>query len=103
MNAGLISGKRKIPRVKAVPDRVEFCENFMRKGSTILTKLFRFYYEGFSNLSGWGRNVWIIIIIKLFIMFAILKLFFFPDFLGKRFDNDKERSDYVMEQLINSR
>ena len=54
-------------------------------------------------MSGWGRNVWIIIIIKLFIMFAILKFFFFPDFLGKRFDTDKQRSEYVMEQLINSR
>jgi hypothetical protein len=54
-------------------------------------------------MSGWGRKVWIIIIIKLFIMFAILKLFFFPDFLKKRFDTDKQRSEYVMDQLINSR
>jgi ABC-type dipeptide/oligopeptide/nickel transport system permease subunit len=54
-------------------------------------------------MSVWGRNVWIIIIIKLFIMFAILKFFFFPDFLEKRFDNDKQRSEYVMEQLLNSR
>lgn len=75
----------------------------MKYGSSIFTKLFRFYYDGFMNMSGWGRNVWIIIIIKLFILFAILKLFFFPDFLQKRFDNDKQRSEYVMDQLINSR
>lgn len=50
----------------------------------------------------WGRKVWIIIIIKLFIMFAILKLFFFPDFLKKNYDNDKQRSEYVLDQLINS-
>ncbi len=50
----------------------------------------------------WGRKVWIIIIIKLFIMFAILKLFFFPDFLQKNYDNDKQRSEYVLDQLINS-
>jgi hypothetical protein len=74
----------------------------MRNVSSIFAKLFRFYYDGFRNLSGWGRNVWIIIIIKLFIMFAILKFFFFPDFLERKFDNDKQRSEYVMEQLINS-
>ena len=75
----------------------------MKKDSVIFTKLFRFYYDGFRNMSGWGRKVWIILIIKLFIMFAIIKLFFFPDFLKKRFDNDKQRSEYVMDQLINSR
>jgi hypothetical protein len=75
----------------------------MKYVASIFAKLFRFYYDGFRNISGWGRNVWIIIIIKLFIMFAILKLFFFPDFLQKKFDNDKQRSEYVMDQLINPR
>ena len=74
----------------------------MKEDSSIFTRLFRFYYDGFRNMSGWGRKVWIILIIKLFIMFAILKIFFFPDFLKKRFDNDKQRSEYVMDQLINS-
>ncbi|HUX55629.1 MAG TPA: DUF4492 domain-containing protein [Bacteroidales bacterium] len=68
----------------------------------LLTRLFRFYYDGFGNMPVWGRKVWIIIIIKLFIMFAILKLFFFPDFLKKNYDNDKQRSEYVLDQLINS-
>jgi hypothetical protein len=67
-----------------------------------LNLLFRFYYDGFRNMSGWGRKVWIIIIIKLFIMFVILKVFFFPDFLGTKYDNDKQRSEYVLDQLINS-
>lgn len=53
-------------------------------------------------MSGWGKRVWIIIFIKLFIMFAILKIFFFPNFLKTKYDNDRDRSDYVMEQLINS-
>jgi hypothetical protein len=46
-----------------------------------------------------GRKLWVIIIIKLFIMFAILKLFFFKDFLGSRFDSDKEKSEYVINEL----
>ena len=53
-------------------------------------------------MSLWGRRVWLIIIIKLFIIFAILKIFFFQDFLKRKYDNDKQRSDYVIEQLINS-
>lgn len=46
--------------------------------------------------------MWIIIIIKLFIMFAILKIFFFPDLLQKKFETDEQRSEYVMDQLIKS-
>lgn len=53
-------------------------------------------------MSTWGKKVWIIIIIKLFIMFAVLKIFFFRDFLNKRYDNDKQKSEYVLDQLINS-
>ncbi len=64
-------------------------------------KVFQFYYEGFTTLSWWGKKMWIIIILKLFIMFAILKVFFFPDVLKKNFDTDKERSEYVIDQLIN--
>lgn len=48
----------------------------------------------------WGRQVWIIIIVKLFVIFVLLKLFFFPDFLKTKFDTDDERSDYVLEQII---
>jgi hypothetical protein len=75
----------------------------MKNKNSIFARLFSFYYEGFRDMSEWGRKVWIIIIIKLFIMFAILRLFFFPDFLGKKYDNDKQRSEYVMDQLIKSR
>jgi len=61
--------------------------------------LFRFYYDGFITMSDWGRKVWTIIIIKLIIIFAIFRLFFFHDFLKGEFDNDKQRSEYVLDQL----
>jgi predicted lactoylglutathione lyase len=53
-------------------------------------------------MSGWGRKVWIIIIIKLFIIIVILKIFFFQDFLNKNFNSDKEKSEHVLDQLTNS-
>ncbi|HBE39603.1 MAG TPA: DUF4492 domain-containing protein [Bacteroidales bacterium] len=62
-------------------------------------KIFRFYYDGFRNMSSWGKKVWIIILIKLFIIFAILKLFFFPDFLKRNFENETQRSEYVLDQI----
>ncbi len=65
----------------------------------LFTRVFRFYADGFRNMSSWGRQVWIVILIKLFILYAVLKLFFFPDILQKRFDTDAQRSDYVLEQL----
>jgi hypothetical protein len=68
----------------------------------MLRRIFDFYYEGFSTMSSWGRQVWLIILIKLFIMFAVLKLFFFQDFLKVKYDNDEQRSEYVLDQLINS-
>ena len=38
-----------------------------------------FYIDGFSDLSDWSRALWIIILAKLFIMFVVLKLFFFSE------------------------
>jgi hypothetical protein len=65
-----------------------------------IKSFFLFYYDGFRNMPVWGRRVWLIILLKLFIMFAVLKLFFFPDFLGSRFKTDEEKGDYVIEQLV---
>lgn len=64
-----------------------------------VSKVFRFYYDGFKNMSLWGKKVWIIILVKLFIMFVILKVFFFPDILKKTFDTDEQRSEYVLDHL----
>ncbi len=47
-----------------------------------------------------GKRLWLIILIKVFILFAVLRLFFFPDFLAERFDNDRARGEHVREELI---
>ncbi len=66
-----------------------------------MKKIFCFYLEGFRNLPAWGRNVWFIILLKLFIMFFIFKLFFFKDKLKNEFKTDKERAEYVTMQITN--
>jgi hypothetical protein len=71
----------------------------MARIASLFGKVAAFYYDGFRNMSWWGNRVWVIILVKLFIMFLILRLFFFPDFLKTRFRSDEERSNYVLEQL----
>ncbi len=64
-------------------------------------KIYRFYLNGFQRMTI-GKTLWKIIFIKLFIMFAVLKLFFFPDFLQTNFATDEQRADHVIEQLTGS-
>ena len=68
----------------------------MQKDSYIY-KFFNLYYEGFRNMK-LGRTLWAIIIIKLFIIFVILKVFFFPNFLKEHAEGDE--SSYVAGEFI---
>lgn len=61
-----------------------------------LLSVWRFYLEGFRSMT-LGRTLWLIILIKLFIMFFILKLFFFPDFLASR---TSDKGEYVASEFI---
>ncbi len=64
----------------------------------IFKNIFQFYYQGFKKMT-WGKTLWLVILIKLFIMFGILRIFFFQDFLNSRFNNDIEKSNYIIEEL----
>jgi len=75
----------------------------MNRLRTIINKVFRFYYDGFRNMSSWGKQVWVIIGIKLFIILIILKIFFFQDFLKKNYHTEREKTNYVLNQLTNSK
>ncbi|HKL38126.1 MAG TPA: DUF4492 domain-containing protein [Bacteroidales bacterium] len=57
------------------------------------------YYDGFKNMGPVGRKLWLIVLIKLFIMFAILWLFFFPDIMQERFSTDSERSEHIINEI----
>jgi len=59
---------------------------------------FAMYVDGFKNLT-WGKPLWIIICIKLFIMFGVLKVFFFPNILNSQYSTDKEKSEHVLKEL----
>ena len=65
---------------------------------TIIKKVIYFYIDGFKNMK-LGKNLWLLIAIKLFILFVIIKWLFFPNYLETHFKNDTERSHYILEQL----
>jgi hypothetical protein len=44
-----------------------------------------------------GKTLWAIILIKLFIIFVVLKLFFFPNFLKQHANGDE--ADFVATEL----
>lgn len=46
-----------------------------------------------------GRVLWAVILIKLFVIFFVLKLFFFPDVLEQK-AHDGDKAAYVAGQLV---
>ena len=46
-----------------------------------------------------GRTLWLIIVIKLIIIFGFLKLVFYPDLLNSKFDSDAQRAAYVLDNI----
>jgi hypothetical protein len=60
--------------------------------------IFHLYYDGFRNMRI-GKKLWLLIAIKLFVMFVIIKWLFFPDLLKENFTTDTQRSSYILDQL----
>ena len=67
------------------------------KREPIYIRIYHFYLEGFREMK-LGKTLWLIILVKLFILFFILKLFFFPNYLGK-FDEDLSNAEHVSDEL----
>lgn len=62
---------------------------------------FTMFRDGFKSMT-LGKTLWTLVVIKLIIMFLILKPFFFPNFLNSNFDDAKEKGDYVSKQLYDT-
>jgi len=61
-------------------------------------KIASFYWQGFRSMKT-GRTLWLIIVIKLIIIFGFLKLVFYPDLLNSKFDSDAQRAAYVLDNI----
>ena len=69
----------------------------MRKDG-LLYRAFDLYYDGFRHMT-LGRTLWAVILVKLVIIFVVLKLFFFPNFIGQHAE-DGEEANFVAGELM---
>ena len=58
--------------------------------------IYKFYAEGFSSMT-WGKQLWWLILIKIILLFVIMRfLFFTPTLTGK---TETEKIEHVGRQL----
>lgn len=62
-------------------------------------RIWRFYRDGFREMTT-GRYLWLLIIVKLAIIFLVFKLLFFPDLLKRDYDDDASRASAVRHSLL---
>lgn len=74
----------------------------MEKTQGFWARVVDLYVDGFRSMT-LGKTLWLIIAIKLFVFFVIIKILFFPNFLASKSDNDEGKAQYVREQLIDKR
>ena len=67
----------------------------MSTKTNALLRVWRFYYEGFRSMT-LGRTLWLIILLKLAIMFLVL--FFFQPVLGGL--SEQEKQEAVGRELL---
>ncbi len=69
----------------------------MKEG--LLSRIFHLYYDGFRTMT-LGKTLWAVILIKLAIIFLVLKLFFFPDFINTKAKNG-DKAGFVSKEILN--
>lgn len=75
-----------------------FCMNkhYLRYMKSRLMAVWNFYVEGFRAMT-WGRQLWLLILLKVVILFVLLRGFFFrPTLAGK---SEEQRIEYIGNQL----
>lgn len=60
--------------------------------------ILRFYRDGFRSMTV-GRVLWMVVLIKLFVIFVVVRMLFFPRFLS-RFDTEEAKQNFVSKELI---
>lgn len=71
---------------------------FAMKMTAPLKNIWRFYADGFRAMR-LGKTLWKLVIIKLLVMFGVIKLLFFSDTLENSFETDEAREGYVIDRL----
>ncbi len=65
----------------------------------LFLRVFRFYRDGFRAMDV-GRTLWIVIVVKLVVIFVVLRLLFFVPALGGM--DESQRAAAVMENMTDN-
>ena len=68
----------------------------MKQG--LLSRIFHLYYDGFRTMT-LGKTLWAVILIKLAIIFLVLKLFFFPNYINSNVKNG-DKAGFVSKEIL---
>ena len=63
----------------------------------MIKRIINFYKEGFANMK-LGKTLWIVVLVKLAVIFLVIKMFFMPDILNERTSKGNE-ADYVSTKI----
>lgn len=63
-----------------------------------LKNISNLYVDGFRRMK-LGKSLWLVITVKLLIMFGILKVFIFDESLNSKFKTDEAKADFVISNL----
>ena len=62
-----------------------------------VTSIWKFYADGFRNMT-WGRPLWWLILLKVVVLFLVLRMFFFEPVLSGK--TDEQKSEHVGKELM---
>ena len=63
----------------------------------IILSIWNFYVDGFRNMT-WGKSLWLLILLKIVILFFILRVFFFQPVLSGK--TEEQKIEFVGTQLV---
>ena len=78
---------------------IDTIAGFVKRIAVCACSVADFYIQGFRNMTV-GRTLWVMIIIKVVILFAVFKLLFFPDLLKRDYDSDDARAQAVRTSRV---
>ena len=62
-----------------------------------LIAIYNFYVDGFKNMT-WGRQLWWVILLKIIILFLVMRAFFFKPVLAGK--SQEQRIEHVSNELM---
>ena len=63
----------------------------------VIVAIYDFYVEGFRNMT-WGRQLWWVILLKVILLFAVLRVFFFKPILAGK--SEEQKIEHISNELI---